>query len=327
LADFYKCDYKFFISNERVAPIEQTEALFRRYSDELQKTDRWAIQEILFLAECEHFLEQNLGRQKRDFPFVKQGGFYKGHGIEAASSLRRFLGYSSQEVRPDIYSDFRSIGIHVFRRRLINTNISGLYIKHPVAGRCILVNYKEDPYRQRFTAAHEAAHAILDADQDSVMSFENWGRENLREIRANTFASRYLVPPQTLDTIPEPNRWDVSKIKEWSARFNVNTTVFIYALQENNFIDREQTQKLIGHPISEDMKSDPELPTDLSPKSLIRRKMILERGISEYYAKLCFEAYRSGVISVARIAEMMLINRDELYDIATSYKERLLDVY
>ncbi len=31
LADFFRCDYKFFISNEKLAPFEETEQLYRRY--------------------------------------------------------------------------------------------------------------------------------------------------------------------------------------------------------------------------------------------------------------------------------------------------------
>ncbi|MEJ1939025.1 helix-turn-helix transcriptional regulator, partial [Nostoc sp. NIES-2111] len=55
-ADYYLCDYQFFISNERVASFEQTETLFRRYGDEFSKEDRWVVQEFLFLCECEEFL-------------------------------------------------------------------------------------------------------------------------------------------------------------------------------------------------------------------------------------------------------------------------------
>lgn len=44
LADLYKCDYKFFISNEKLAPFEQTETLFRKYGKEFSKEDRWAVQ-------------------------------------------------------------------------------------------------------------------------------------------------------------------------------------------------------------------------------------------------------------------------------------------
>ena len=56
LADYFKCDYKFFVSNEMLAPFEQTETLFRMHGDELSSEDRWAIQEFLFLCECEDYL-------------------------------------------------------------------------------------------------------------------------------------------------------------------------------------------------------------------------------------------------------------------------------
>ena len=34
LSDHYRCDFKFFISNEQVAPFEQTETLYRAYGSE-----------------------------------------------------------------------------------------------------------------------------------------------------------------------------------------------------------------------------------------------------------------------------------------------------
>lgn len=68
LADYYKCDYQFFISNERVAPFEQTEMLFRKYGGEFSNEDRWAVQEFLFLCECEEFLLRfaDLAQQGRE---------------------------------------------------------------------------------------------------------------------------------------------------------------------------------------------------------------------------------------------------------------------
>ena len=93
LADFYKCDYKFFISNEKVASFEQTETMFRRYGDDFSKKDRWAVQEVLFLAECEYFLLNSLGLyQGRTFTFQKTGANFKQQGIGAASALRTYLG-------------------------------------------------------------------------------------------------------------------------------------------------------------------------------------------------------------------------------------------
>lgn len=184
LADYYKCDFKFFISNEKVAPFEQTETLFRMHGDALSRADRWAIQEFLFLCECEEYLLtlRTLTHGTR-FSFTKTGNYFKSHGEEAAAALRSCLAYAPHKVGLDVFSDFRRIGIHIFRRTLGNSAISGLFVRHPAAGKCVLVNYDEDIYRQRFTAAHEAGHAILDEDQDVVVSFSRWGPGDLSEIR------------------------------------------------------------------------------------------------------------------------------------------------
>jgi transcriptional regulator with XRE-family HTH domain len=216
LADYYQCDYQFFISNEKLAPFEQTETLYRRHGDEFSKEDRWAIQEFLFLCECEEFLLALIPiRDDKPFRFIKSGSYFIGHGEKAAARLREHLGYSSIQVGSDIYDDFRSLGFHIFRRQLDNSNISGLYIKHPTAGKCILVNYSEDVYRQRFTVAHESAHAILDEEEDIVVSFRTWDKKNLVEVRADTFASHYLMPPDFLREIPDSGNWPPDKAIDW----------------------------------------------------------------------------------------------------------------
>ncbi|MBR8834176.1 MAG: ImmA/IrrE family metallo-endopeptidase [Stigonema ocellatum SAG 48.90 = DSM 106950] len=233
LADYYKCDYQFFISNEQLAPFEQTETLFRRYGNEFLKEDRWAVQEFLFLCECEEFLLNLIPKKDyKPFSFVKIGTYFKGHAEQAAVRLRQYLGYSFYQVGSDVYDDFRRLGFHIFRRELGNSNISGLYIRHPVAGKCVLVNYSEDVYRQRFTAAHEAAHAILDEEEDVVVSLLS-DKNNLVEVRANTFASRYLMPPEFLTNIPDANNWNPNKAIEWASRLKVSTEALVYALSKN----------------------------------------------------------------------------------------------
>ena len=217
LADFFKCDYNFFISNEKLAPFEQTEALFRKHAAFLNKDDKWAIQEFLFLCECEEFLLESMP-EKRGKPFYpkKEGDFYKGHGRDAAVSLRGHLQYRPNQISSDVFRDFQRIGIHLFRRRLEQSAISGLFIRHPSAGPCVLVNYDEDIFRQRFTAAHEAGHALLDDADQFIVSFVNWGKSNLSEIRANTFASNFLLPPESLNLIPNPREWDSRKSLDWA---------------------------------------------------------------------------------------------------------------
>lgn len=324
LADYYKCDYKFFISNEQLAAFEQTETLFRKYSAELSREDRWAILEFLFLCDSEEFLMMNLSAQSRiPFAFKKSGTFLKTHAIEAATALRRHLGYDDKKVGMDVYDDFRAIGFHVFRRHLANSSISGLCIRHPRAGKCLLVNYTEDVYRQRFTAAHEAAHAILDDDQDFVVSFSG-EKNDLSEIRANTFASRYLMPPEFLRQIPQSDQWDPTKAREWASKLKVSTEALAYALKDAGLVSETLMLMIKATKVPKDAKVDPELPSNLSPRSHQRRSELLSQGLSMHYVKLCFDGYERGLVSSGRLSEMLLLSNDELPVVAELYGRRLL---
>lgn len=325
LTDFYKCDdYMFFISNERLAPFEQTETLFRRHGNEFSKEDRWAVQEFLFLSACESFLLKALEVPLRPtFNFSKRTHIHKRNGIEAAAALRDLLDYPDHVVPMNIYEDFRGIGIHTFRRVLKNSKISGLYIKHPVAGKCILINYSEDVYRQRFTAAHEAAHAILNDDENGVLvSFKGQERDYV-EVGANYFASHYLMPPAFLRSIPDAYTWDQEKALVWANKLKVSTEALAYALSNANLINKETEKMIKAVRVKKELKNDPELSGELAPNSLRRKQELLKKGLATYYVKLCFEAFRRRIITEARMAEMLLVSQQELYEIAELYNERL----
>lgn len=126
LADYFKCDYAELISREQETPLERTDTLFRRFGTAFSKPDRWSVREFLFLCESEDFLEAQLHQKKvNSFNFTKSGNYFKGHSEAAAIALRSHLEYAEHAAPRDIYSDLRRIGIHVFRRRLENSNISG----------------------------------------------------------------------------------------------------------------------------------------------------------------------------------------------------------
>jgi len=259
LADYFRCDYRFFVSGERVAPFEQTEILFRKHGDDFSKADRRVVQEFLFLCACEEFLLQELGHTRRPFQFTKTGTHFKTHGQAAAVALRAHLDYPANEVPMDVYRDFRSIGLHVFRRHLANSGISGLYIKDPVAGPCVLVNYDEDTYRQRFSVAHEAGHAILDSEEEVVVSHRNgkWGQGRRQEIRANAFASAYLMPSDLLSHIPDARVWDEHKATLWASKLKVSTTALAIALSSAGLVPASVATRLKAARVPADSKSDP----------------------------------------------------------------------
>lgn len=326
LANYYARDFRDFVDPSRPEPFKQTDILYRRYGQSFTPNDRRAIQEFLFLCEIEATLEKELGRKSTPFSFIPSGTHLKSHGDQAAHALRRKMGYSTKQIRLDIYADFRSIGLHVFRRRLANSEISGLYIEHPIAGRCILVNYEEDIYRQRFSASHEAAHAIFDSAEAASVTYQRssskYDRQDLKEIRANRFASCYLMPPELL---PNVQRWDTALAQNWSQTLKVSTEALSYALLDTQRID-QGTAKLIRSvrvPMAE--KIDPEAPEYLNESQLNRRMQLLERGLSDYYVGLCFEAHKQGLISAGRLGEALLADHKETREISVLYGRSIVD--
>jgi Zn-dependent peptidase ImmA (M78 family) len=313
LADFFQCDYRFFVSNEKLAAFEQTESLYRTFGTEFSKNDRRSIQEFFFLCECEAFLLSELRPRVDTFTFTPSGNYYKRQGEDAAKALRQHFSYAANAVPSDVYADFRRLGFHVFRRSLDNSRISGLTIQHPSAGTCILVNYCEDIYRQRFTAAHEGAHGILDRNNDVIVSFEERTRD-LIEIRANTFSSRYLLPPGLIKQIPA-SVWNQAEIVRWASRFKVSTAALAIALREASLIDDQQAKHLRKIRVPAGEKVDPEL-ANVTGAAALRKKELLRRGLSTFYVGLCLQAWNQGKVSAGRAAQMLLGDDFALGEIA-----------
>lgn len=323
LADHYRCDFKFFISNEQVAPFEQTETLYRAHGNDFTKEDRRAVQNFLYLCETEDFLMRELDRPLNNFTFRPNGTFFKGHGEAAAASLRVALGYSEREVPRDVYAEFRSVGVHVFRRKLGNSNISGLFIVHPVAGKCALVNHSEDIYRQRFSAAHEMAHAIFDSADGASVSFEGPSGSNRVEQRANRFASCFLMPPAFLKQLPSPATWTDTQAKYWANELRVSCVALAIALKEARLIDMTGYNRISNLRVPREAKIDPELPQNLNAMQRLRKAHLLELGLSDHYVGLCFDGFSAGIISMGRLAEALLCSHGELAELADLYGRNL----
>ena len=86
---------RFLVSNDQLAPFEQTENLYRRYGSEFSKDDRRRIQDFLFSCECEEQLQQALKRPRAEFRYKPHGNYCKGHAEGAAARLRRHFGHAA----------------------------------------------------------------------------------------------------------------------------------------------------------------------------------------------------------------------------------------
>jgi Zn-dependent peptidase ImmA (M78 family)/transcriptional regulator with XRE-family HTH domain len=307
LADHFREDFRFFISNEQKTVLERTEKLFRAYDTELNGSDRRAIQEFLFLCDNEAFLSTELGRMPSlSFSPVLRGDYFKGHGLDAARDLRVLAGCRDGDV-PDVFHILRRLGFHVFRRRLDNKKISGLFLDHPTAGPSLLINYTDDVYRQRFTAAHEAAHALFDRGQEFVVSFSTWKHSDLREIRADTFAGGLLIPPGSFSSL-RPAAVDESRLLDLAAQLKVSVAALLKALERDSVLTKEQAGQFKGVRLPRGAKDDPEVPVTLTGQQRTRRVRLLEGGLSSHYLDLCCEALQRGIVTEARLLEMVLID-------------------
>lgn len=320
LANLYDCDFRSFLDENSPPPAQQSDVLFRRYGESFSAEDRRFVQEFLHLCQIEAYLERLLEIRAVSFVFRPSGSYVKGHGQSAAESLRRHLGYKDNEAPRDVYSDFRRIGIHVFRRKLSNQDISGLYVNDPNAGHCVLINYSEDLYRQRFSAAHEVAHAIFDSSEGVLLTYEwkssKYDENDLREIRANSFSSHFLMPVTMLNGLPP---LDEEAAKHWAQQFRVSTAALAKALKDAGLIDHAVSQRIRAVRVPADMKIDPEAPEFLSVVQRKRRLALLERGLSNHYVDLCFIAHDRGLISAGRLAELLRVDNSELSEIGVLY--------
>ncbi|MDR3059114.1 MAG: ImmA/IrrE family metallo-endopeptidase [Prevotella sp.] len=326
LSDLFKEDYRYFISNEKLSASEKIEVLYRKHGANFSRNDRIAVQEFIFLCESEEYILHSLDTQFRYFspPKYDIDHIYKSQGRETANLLRSHLKYQDNVAYKDIFSEFRKIGLHIFRRRLENSNISGMYINHPYAGKCILINYHEDIFRQNFTVAHEVCHSLLDTNFDYNVSFQADGLD-YREIRANEFASAFLIPEFLKYQLKE-TEINEERILQLAIRLKVNIQPLLIALKNYNIIAKYQYNKYINLKIHKSEKTDYEL-QNLSDRILHGKIKLLERGLSDYYVRNCHEAYLKNYISVGKLAEMLLVSNEDLVEILQLFKLKLNNGY
>ena len=119
-------------------------------------------------------------------------------GEQAAKEERRRLGMGSLPVH-DIIELLASQGIWCASTNL-PSEMSGLFLYHISIGIIILINATHGIARQRFSYAHEYAHALFDLNQQILIS-DAMNSYNLIEKRANSFAAAFLMPEEGIEEI------------------------------------------------------------------------------------------------------------------------------
>lgn len=321
LADIYKEDFRYFISNQNLSSAETVDELYR-LNGSITKIDKQAIQSFIFHSANEQSLFDSLGKKNEVFvsPSINNERVWKSDGIKVAQALRQFLGYKNMDAYRNLYYEFRRIGLHIFRVKLQDSNLSGLFVKHPIADKCVLVNFDDNLYRQNFTLCHEVGHALMDGSNYNV-SYQ--AQKDYREYRANAFASEFLMPQAVIKQI-NPSSLTPENVVRYATQFRVNVQAFLIALENAGVITPDKRAEYDGMrlkvPRNEQVDYELEDLTDYLKDSY---KMMFERGITPYYVRLCYEAYENGVITVDRMSEILDISLYELPSFLETLKLKL----
>jgi Zn-dependent peptidase ImmA (M78 family)/transcriptional regulator with XRE-family HTH domain len=113
-------------------------------------------------------------------------------GVRAAEQERRRLELGDAPIA-DLAEVISSQEVWTSAATL-RDDVSGIFLRHPELGMVILINAEHNKARQRFSYAHEYAHALFDRDNSvTVSAYGN--RNDLHEVRANAFAAAFLMSP------------------------------------------------------------------------------------------------------------------------------------
>lgn len=327
ISQVLEMDFRYFVSGDYVSAESQVKELFRQNGD-ITKNDRKAIRKFIRLCEEKHNLEDLLSRQKpMPYDYSKyefKSDNHKYQGITAAYLERERL--KIDDSINDIYGLLRKQKIHIFRRKLEDSDISGVYIKHPIAGHCVLINYSDDLYRQNFSMAHEYCHVLFDSGKEQSITYFNREMDYV-EIRANNFASNFLLPDKGIESINTDISYEelIKIILDICNHYNVSSKVVIYRLKGKRFSEKliERLLKDERLIIPKSDKIDPEL-AGASKNLHERLKKIIESGISLEFIELVRNAYQQNEISYGKMLECLQMNIEDakqLIDLWDVYME------
>ncbi len=118
-------------------------------------------------------------------------------GIQVAEEERRRLGFGGRPLgdAPELLEDQ---GVRTAMRKLPD-EVSGLTLMEKGLSPSIVVNERHHYLRRRFSWVHEYGHVLLDRGQRGTISVASQ-RDNVQEIRADSFAASFLMPEEGVRT-------------------------------------------------------------------------------------------------------------------------------
>ncbi len=215
-------------------------------------------------------------------------------------------------------------------------DVSGLFFSHQTTGMVIVINHDHHPCRQRFSYAHEYAHALFDRKLKVTYTAKD-NSTNLIEARANAFAAAFLMPKRGVElalerddkgkpskhlfsmydvanegstdierrTTAASQRMGAKDVARLALHFDASYQVACFRLKSLGFInqnelndlkDREEAARLFMRLARGDQ------PAGQDRETMLRRKF--KNHIIAQMLPLILEAYQREIISRGRVLEL-----------------------
>jgi Zn-dependent peptidase ImmA (M78 family) len=253
-------------------------------------------------------LEESIyGEQRYDLPtYPVPRGLAIDQGANLAEQERRRLGLGDAPV-PSMIDLLEHEGVKVLLRQFpSDSSISGFFFFGPDIGPCAVINNGESASRQRFTAAHEYAHFLVDREERRGEICDTVRRREPFEMRANAFAASFLLPAASVDAALDDLGAEKLRVQPEHAvhlmyHFGVSYDAVLWRLLNLNRITRDQRDELAR----------------ISPTGLARALGYDgEPGEGEpepdRWRTIAIEAWREGEISLGKLSELLGISKHQL---------------
>jgi Zn-dependent peptidase ImmA (M78 family)/DNA-binding XRE family transcriptional regulator len=275
-------------------------AYFRATAPLSSHAEHWLAREI---DECERYadLERRVfGHQRFELPTyrVTEGLAYE-QGERLAWQERRRLGLGNSPVRSMI-DLLESEGVKVRITPFAVPGVSGCYLYSEEIGPCVLINKKEQASRQRFTAAHEYAHFLVDRAEAEAELCTYAKSSAHYEVRANTFAAAFLLPAVGVEEALHDrgkrvgDAIDAADAIDLAFRFGASYEAVLWRLRNLGWIPPREREALAKLPVRR-----------LWASLGYRGEPGDSEGTPDRFNSLAIEAWRLGRLPQAQLAKIV----------------------
>jgi len=197
--------------------------------------------------------------------------------------------------------------------------IYGMFTYDQKMGGCVLINSNPNSGNQLFSLAHEYAHFVFHKEKLGIISTEE-ERNSTDEKVANSFASNFLIPEDTLRDLFNMRIKEVSDLKAEDVvyladYFGVSFTTMVYRLNNLKLITDDIKDELINY----------------TWVTSVRESMGIsepERSRSKFptlYLHLAIKAFQQGKLTTAKLADFLEIPLYQAMDLGRKLRGSIQD--